>query len=103
MTKWLSGVALGAILGLAGGWYYWGHGPGAPKPESPKAEVRQDDGSLVLERAPEQEATKAPHKIPEGGKETRRVEVTIYPEAPDCPPVDLKLSLVEFEIGRAHV
>lgn len=103
MKKFLSGVALGAILGAAGGWAYWGHGLSYfDEPEPPKAQVRQGDGSLVLERAPEQQPTPAPHVIPKGGKETRRVEVTLQPAAP-CPPVDLVLSLAEFDDGSARI
>lgn len=97
---WGATAVLCLVLGLGIGWAIWGRSAGA---EGPRPEVRQDDGSVVLERAPEQVPSKPPHAIPEGGTEARRVEITLYPKDPDCPPLDLTLSLVRFGDGSARV
>lgn len=108
------GVVIGLILGLAMGWGLW-----RPKPlpkERPLPAVRQGDGSLVLERRPPVGPPAPPsHQIPAGGKEERRVSVTVKPRwtlppnpgkpgeiqeppapANGCPPVRVDLSLVRM-------
>jgi hypothetical protein len=94
-------LALGTIAGGLTG-YRMGKGD-APRPESiaPATAQLQLDGSLVLERRPAPVApAKAPHAIPPGAVEERRVAVTVQPEREDCPPVRLDLSLIREGDGR---
>ncbi|MBM3115008.1 hypothetical protein [Jeongeupia naejangsanensis] len=90
-------VVLLAVLTL--GWALWP----APRPALPASTaVRQADGSLVAaQRAPTAaEVAKAPHAIPRGLREERRISATIRPKPvasaadADCPPTTVDLSLV---------
>ncbi|WP_432721309.1 hypothetical protein R0381_002554 [Jeongeupia wiesaeckerbachi] len=75
------------------------------------AAVRQRDDSLVAERrAPTAaEAAKAPHQLPRGMREERRVSATIKPRPvasgteADCPPTSVDLSLVRDGDARRVV
>lgn len=94
-------LLIGAIIGGTAG-YLLGRGD-APRPESiaPAPAQLQLDGSLVLERRPAPVApAQAPHAIPRGAVEERRVAVTVQPEREDCPPVRLDLSLIREGDGR---
>lgn len=93
-------LLLGAAIGGTAG-YLLGRGD-APRPESiaPAPAQQQADGSLVLERRPAASPAKAPHQIPRGAVEERRVAVTVQPEREDCPPVRLDLSLIRDGDGR---
>lgn len=114
-------LALGAALGLFAGWALWG---GAAVHEGAAAAVVQPDSSLVLERAGKLPDSAAPHVIPKGAKEVRRVQVVVQPargvvarlpvdtgeagrlvasadhppvvDSCDCPPVEVNLSLVRM-------
>lgn len=46
--------------------------------ESAAAQFQQDDSSIVLKRAPSAPSP-APHEIPKGGKEERRIELLVKP------------------------
>lgn len=92
-------AVLGIVGGLALGWVVWAD---KPVPEGPRPEQRQPDTSLVLERRPTDQVPPAPHEIPKGSREERRVSVTIQPAEP-CPPVDVNLSLVRLPEGDARV
>lgn len=117
-------VIIGAIIGLIVGWGLWR--PRAPQRETPAAAVKQGDGSVILERRPESAPAPPPHELPAGGKEERRVSVSIQPrakikpveavktpgatpsssggeivpgrgeDAATCPPVRVDLSLVKM-------
>lgn len=93
-------LAIGAALGGVGG--YWLRGTDAPVREdvSYKPEVRQTDGSVVAARVPDATPPKAPHIIPKGAKEVRRIKVAVQPTQPDCEPVAVSLSLVEQDGGQ---
>ena len=65
--------------------------------------VRQHDGSLIAERTPETAPAPAPHLIPRGWKEERRVSATVKPAKADCPLVDLDMSLVRDDEGGRRV
>lgn len=117
-TGWAAVALAGLIAGMGLGWTLW-H-PKAAKPETYAREVRQQDGSLVLERKPQPDA-KPVHQIPEGGKVERIVKVVIQPhtttptttptedlgtptysgpvslQAAPCPPVHVDLSLVRMQ------
>lgn len=71
-------VSIG-VLGFACGWLW--RGPVvAPSTEAPAPAQRQADGSLVLARADGAKAPPpAPHAIPQGAKEERRVQVVVKP------------------------
>ena len=96
-------LLVGALIGGTAG-YLLGRGD-APRPESiaPAPEQRQPDSSLMLERRPAAAPAKAPHQIPAGAVEERRVAVTVQPEHEDCPPVRLDLSLIREGDGRRVV
>lgn len=79
--------------------------PDLPRPEVVTAapQLRQDDGSAVAARQPTAAPPKAPHALPRGAKEERRISATVSPAKPDCPPVRLDLSLVQVDGGRRVV
>ena len=68
--------------------------------EQPKPEVRQVDGSLVLER--KKDAPKPRHIIPEGDKVEREVSVEVETEKP-TQSVRVDLSLVSEPDGGKRV
>lgn len=80
IPRWLI-ITIAAILALivaaALGWWL-----GQPDPvvETPAAEQRQTDGSLVLERRPDADAKPA-HLVPAGAKVERVGRVTVQPAA----------------------
>jgi hypothetical protein len=117
-----AGGALGLLAGLALGWQLW-----RPRPvvETPAAEVRQPDGSLVLERAPDPSA-RPRHQVPRGATVERVATVTVQPDPVEgnppntkrpqpadsstppvapcrCAPVHVDLSLVRLEDGTRRV
>ncbi len=77
------GIALGLILGLSLGWKLYR--PAPVKPETPASAARQADGSLVLERAPDSAPGPAPHLIPNGGREERRIRIIVKPRPVSGP------------------
>jgi hypothetical protein len=105
--------------GLGTGWMLWR--PKTPKPEIYAQPMRQQDGSLVLERKPDAHA-KPPHQIPHGAMVEDVVHVVVQPHAspvlsppsasgasgeeqkapdstparPPCPPVHVDLTLVRM-------
>lgn len=98
----------GAILGLCLGYGIYHVAPAVP--ETYAAPIVQRDGSQVLERKPDAEA-KAAHQMPAGATLERIVRVKVQPKPaglpeqhslagpgvkPDCPPVDVDLSLVKM-------
>ncbi len=100
----LFGLVVGIVIGLSAGWGLWHQKPAKLDPFA--KEARQKDGSLALERTPDSAPGSAPHEIPRGGKEERRVYVTVRPKAPAalpvngvcpaCPPVSVDLSLIRM-------
>jgi hypothetical protein len=99
--------------------------------EPPAPSIRHADGSLVLERKPDAKPPSAPHALPKGAKEERRVSVVVKPakghvvqtnekdhfsepgnmvtdrfppiDSCDCPPVQVALSLVKMPDNTRHV
>lgn len=124
----ISGIS-GFVAALMLGWILWS--PGKPSTEPPAPAQRQTDGSLVLERTATTVAPPvAPHVLPAGAKEERRVHVVVQPprgvvanqvqpvassdhvadagkmieDSCDCPPVQVDLSLVRMpDKGRRVV
>lgn len=101
-------LLIGAAVGLWVGYELYHQAP--PPAEDARPAVRQQDGSIVLQRLPDP-AAKPAHAIPAGGKAERLVKVTVQPRRkpmpvaaadstlqaePDCPPVDVDLSLVRM-------
>lgn len=88
---------------------YWLGRP-APVIETPAPEVKQDDGSVIVERAPDAKA-KPKHKVPKGAKVERTASVTVQGEGlkmpggeiKPCPPVTVDLSLVREHDGGKRV
>lgn len=78
--------------------------------EIPAPEVKQDDGSVIVERAPDAKA-KPKHKIPKGAKVERAASMTVQGDGlkmPDgevkpCPQVTVDLSLVREQDGGKRV
>lgn len=120
MGRTVGAVLIGAIAGLALGYQLWRV---APIVEPPAEAVRQEDGSLVLERAPDPTAKPA-HHIPQGATLERVATVTVQPDpvtpagadsedfeilepekpAPcSCTPVHVDLSLIRLEDGSRRV
>lgn len=104
-------IAIGIALLL--GAYLIGVKTTQPKQEVIAAapQVTQSDGSIVIERKPAATTTKAPHKLPKGSTEERRVNLNLKPDAfvtadgckCDPEPVALNLSLVRDDQGRRVV
>lgn len=107
------GFVLGAVaaisFALGGALGFFIRGPeqqlGGPAPAE-----RQADGSLVIAREPGAHIGKPPHALPPGGREERRVEVTLIPAAAALcqagqppAPLRLSLSLVRLRDGSARV
>jgi hypothetical protein len=95
-----------AFLALLG----WAIFRPAPVVETPAAEVRQDDGSLVLQReasGPITPATKPAHTIPPRARVERIVKVKVQPNQPPagqpCPPVTVDMTLVRELDGSRRV
>jgi len=91
-AKLEAAAALLFIVALVMGWALW---PAKPVPEivAPAPAVRQADGSLEAERAPDPHPAPAPHIIPKGFHEVRRESVIVAP-APAASSVQVDLSLV---------
>lgn len=107
---YVAGAAALALLlvgAAGGGWFGYRLGRGdAPRLEdtSPRAAVRQADGSLVAPRVPAPtDLAPAPHRLPPKVQEERRIAVTVQPSRQDCPPVRVDLSLVQDASGRRVV
>lgn len=109
------GLCMVALLVAA---YRFGSLAATPKVEdtAPAAAQSQADGSVIPERRPPAgKVEAAPHKLPSGSVEERRVSVTVKPRAKarssgpetsavlDCPPVTVDLSLVRSGSGRRAV
>lgn len=111
-TTHLGAAGVGLVVGLGVGWKLWTSPPPRPEPYAP--EIRQKDGSLVLERKPlpKGEAVKLvpPPQMPAGATLERLASVTVQPrpitlpEIPgatrgstvQCPPVKVDLALVRM-------
>lgn len=101
-------IAAGGLLVLVATAFvvgYWAGSGNAPVPErmTPAPEVRQADGSLILARQPDSTPAPAPHAIPKGSTEIRRITATVRPKptikdsltVADCEPVTVTTSLVQ--------
>lgn len=93
------GLALLALLGVLA-WAYW---PSKPIPEVITAapEVRQVDGSVVAERAPDAKPPPPRHVLPKGAVEERREQIIVQPDK--AGPVEVDLSLIRDGDGRRVV
>lgn len=79
--NWKIKAAVAVVIygaGMLTGWIFWK--PTPTKPETYAREVRQQDGSMVLERKPQADAKPA-QQIPAGAKVERVVQVTVQPRA----------------------
>lgn len=101
-TVLVLGVVVLLIAGLVG---YQLKASISARPEivSAAPAARQADDSLIAERQPSATPPKAPHAIPAGAKEERRISATVQPKRADCPPLRLDLSLVQVDGGRRVV
>lgn len=106
MPRWvpLAAIAVALFSAAAFGWWL-----GQPRPvqETAAPEVRQADGSVVLERRPDPHA-KPKQQIPRKAKVERVAQVTVQPDAiaepsKPCPPVTVDLSLIREPDGMRRV
>lgn len=106
MPRWvpLAAIAVALFSAVAFGWWL-----GQPKPvrETAAPEVRQADGSVVLERRPNA-AAKPKQRIPRKAKVERVAQVTVQPAAiaepgKPCPPVTVDLSMIREPDGMRRV
>lgn len=95
-------LLLAAALGVFGYRLGQGDAPVIERVEYRPA-VIQDDGSVIAERVPDAKPSPAPHVIPRGHVEVRRVEVEVQPDAPGCPVCRVDLSLVRDDEGGQRV
>lgn len=104
--RWVPAVAIaGAIFAAAAiGWW-----AGQPKPvqETAAPEVRQADGSVVLERRPDPHA-KPKQQIPRKAKVERIAQIVVQPDAvaeagKPCPPVTVDMTLIREPYGMRRV
>lgn len=107
-------IVLVLAVGVGIGVGYWLNKPPPPKPETYKPEVKQADGSLILERTPidAKTITPPPMTLPSGTHESRRIGIDIRPTAapsvpvgappgtaPTCPKVHVDVSLAKEKDG----
>lgn len=84
--------------------------PALPVVETAVPEVKQTDGSIIVERAPDARA-KPRHEVPKGAKVERVASVTVLGgglkmpggEIKHCPPVTVELSLIREMDGGKRV
>lgn len=114
----LAGIGIGLLIG----YHLWHQSP-VPSTESVRPAVVQSDGSVQLARVPVAEPGPAPHIIPKGTREERRVRVVVQPQPlssnPDsldkdhsehdlemvcsCDPIAVDLSLVRHRDGSSGI
>ncbi|MDO9007212.1 MAG: hypothetical protein Q7U80_03225 [Thiobacillus sp.] len=106
IPRWvpLAAIAAAILSAAALGWWL-----GQPKPvqETAAPEVRQADGSVVLERRPDPRA-KPKQQIPRKAKVERVAQVTVQPDAiaepgKPCPPVTVDMTLIREPDGMRRV
>lgn len=106
IPRWVPIAAIaGAIFAAAAlGWWL-----GQPKPvqETAAPEVRQADGSVVLERRPDPAAKPKQH-IPRKATVERVAQVTVQPDAiaqpgKPCPPVTIDMTMIREPDGMRRV
>lgn len=106
IPRWapVAAICLAIFAAAAFGWWL-----GQPKPvqETAAPEVRQPDGSVILERRPDPEA-KPKQQIPRKAKVERVAQVTVQPDAiaeagKPCPPVTVDMTLIREPDGMRRV
>lgn len=89
----IAAIVAAAAAALFVGWKLWHK---EPVMETWSAEQRQADGSVMLERKPDAKAKPA-HEVPKDSKVERVVKLEVKSkEKPDCPSIDVDLSLVRL-------
>jgi hypothetical protein len=102
-------IWLVAIVIAFGGGLYTGYSMYHKEPVSiavqdvkPAPEIKQKDGSIVLEKAP-QINVKPKHVLPVGSKAEREITVKLASKQPECPPVTADISIVSTGEGEKRV
>lgn len=72
-------VLVGILITLCFAWWAWR--PDPPKPETYKPEVKQADGSVILEKKPDA-AAKPAQEIPKGARLVRKATITMQAKLP---------------------
>jgi hypothetical protein len=108
LAAWI--VALFLTLAIFAGAVWWMLRIDVPPSmtEWPVDEVRQDDGSLVIERTATTPTARPKQHVPAGAKVERIVQVIVQPDAVPAagqprPPVTVDLSLVRESDGGRRV
>lgn len=100
---WLaSALVLAAAVAVAAAlWWLWP----APVPvEQPKPAVMQDDGSLIIERAPTTPAARPQQRLPRGARVERITTVTVRPDPTAGNDIAVDMTLVrESDGGRRMI
>lgn len=104
-------IGLGMLIG-----YKLRHVDPTPSTEPVRAGYVQADGSAVLPRVPVAKPGPAPHQLPKGAHEERRIQVVVQPRqiepaavddhlaaACSCEPVHVDLSLIRGKDGTGVV
>lgn len=106
IPRWVLLASIAAAIFAAAAIGYWF---GQPKPvqETAAPEVRQADGSVVLERRPDP-GSKPKQQIPRKAKVERVAQVTVQPDAiaeagKPCPPVTVDMTLIREPDGMRRV
>ncbi len=103
MSRDLTMIAIGILIGLAIGWFLWR--PPAPVVEGHASEEQLPSGSIALEREPEAPVPvplkQATRELDRKAKLERAVRITVAPKTPiaavqPCPPVNLDIGLVKM-------
>lgn len=107
------GLLLGALVGLAAGYWLWHHEPQVTTETFQPGKV-QADGSVKLTRVPTApaDAGPPPHLLPPKAKETGRIHVKVQPKsqpaeegkpACTCDPFTIDLSLFKDPSGTGVI
>jgi len=108
IPRWVPPAAIAvAIFAAAAAAFGWWAGQPKSVQETAAPEVRQADGSVVLERRPNP-AARPKQKIPRRAKVERVAQVTVQPDAiaepgKPCPPVTVDMTLIREPDGARRV
>lgn len=103
----IESIAVVAVVAGAGIWWLTRTPPPVPEVITAAPQVVQADQSVIAQRAPDAHPPPAPHMLPKGSVEVRRVQGTVAPSpaaaASGCPPVRFDLSIVRIDGGQRAI
>jgi hypothetical protein len=108
----LAAVLIIFLLGMLAGYALW-HQPAVAPSEPVRHAAVQKDGSVLVARVPVANPGKAPHIIPKGAKEERRITIVVTPnpittytgpeQVCSCAPVSVDLSVIRGKDGTGVI